>query len=106
MTFESHLGVGRTHSLAIVDNLYERSPGIFQDDVDLPGTGIERVLHQLLNYRRRPLYNLSRCNLVGYGVGQQVNYICHFPGIWRLTQKDKVEDDHQDYDQQKDCEIT
>ena len=69
MTFESQTGIRLTHALPVIDDL-DRSPsGILNKHIDMPGTGIDGILHQLLDDGSRTLDDLPSSNLVGYGIG-------------------------------------
>ena len=50
----------RRHSASVVDDLDESPSCVLDDDGHLVGTGIHRVLHQLLHHGRRSLNDLSR----------------------------------------------
>jgi hypothetical protein len=55
----------RCHPLTIVLDLDQPLPAKFDRDGEAPRTGINRVLHQLLDHGRRPLDDLTRRNLIG-----------------------------------------
>ena len=65
MAFEADDSLVRRHAASVVNDLYECPAGIFQYHCYLPGSCIYRVLHQLLDYRRRSLHDLSRSYHVG-----------------------------------------
>ena len=65
---QARVGVGHAH--AIVNNLYQCPSGILEDNLDVVGTGINGVLHQLLDDRGRALDYLASSNLVGNRIGQ------------------------------------
>ena len=77
MALESEPGVGGRHALAVVDYLNKGAAGILQYDLNRSGTGIDRILDQLLDDRGRPLYHLARGYLIGHGIGQQMYNITH-----------------------------
>ena len=52
------------HALAVVGDADQALAAAGGDDVDPLRTGIERVLHQLLHHRRRPLHHLAGGDLV------------------------------------------
>lgn len=66
---ECQAGIGRRHSRTVVDDLNKRTPRLFQNDTDMSSTGVNGILHQLLDYRRRALYHLSGSYLVGNRIG-------------------------------------
>src|SRR5262249_61500257 len=49
-------GVVAPHAASVVGNLYEFLPAGLDLGFDPRGSGIERILEQLLYHRRRPLY--------------------------------------------------
>ncbi|MPN56278.1 hypothetical protein SDC9_203964 [bioreactor metagenome] len=67
---ECHPEVGGRHPLAVINDLDEGTTGIHHTEYDTGGARIERVLHQFLYYRGRALYDLTRGNLVGDGIGK------------------------------------
>ena len=73
MAFEGQSRIGGTHAAAIVDDLHQRLAGIFNNHLDERGLGSQRVLHQLLDNRSGTLDDLAGGNLVGYGVGKQMD---------------------------------
>ena len=75
MTLKSHSGIRFRHALPVVNYPYAGFPGIGHQYLDVLGTGIDSVFHQLFNDRRRTLYHLTGCNLVGYRIRQQTDYI-------------------------------
>jgi hypothetical protein len=58
------------HPLAVVDDGDEGAAGLLELDDDARRAGVERVLDQLLDDRRRPLDDLAGGDLVGDDVGQ------------------------------------
>ena len=69
MTFKAHTGVGFRHATAIVDNHNHRLAGVFHHQIDLRGSSIQCILHQLFHSRCRSLDHLARRNLVGNAIG-------------------------------------
>jgi hypothetical protein len=59
-------------AVAIVGDTKAPDAAAFEVDVDLRGSGVERVLEQLLERRRRALDDLARGDLVDEVVGQRV----------------------------------
>jgi hypothetical protein len=45
--------------------------------MDVLGSGIDGILHQLLDDRSRPLDDLAGCYLVGDGIWQQLDDVTH-----------------------------
>ncbi len=70
VALESHAGIGGRHTRTIVDDLYQRTAGIFHNNSNLGGTCIDSIFHQLLNDRSRSLNSLAGGYLVGHRVGQ------------------------------------
>ena len=74
--------VGR-HPDAVVGDADERGPAVAQIDRDRQGSGVQRVLHQLLDGRGGALDDLSGGDLVDEVVGQPADFYCrgvHEPG--------------------------
>ena len=68
--------IGR-HSATIIDDLYQGSACVLNDYSDLISSGIDGILHQLLDHGCRSLHDLSR--------GYHVSYIAwKYPYIHRL----------------------
>ena len=68
MTLEREPCIGLRHAFSIVDHLDGRTSGIGYQHIDVLRPGINRVLHQFLDDRGRPLDDLAGCYLVGYAV--------------------------------------
>ena len=81
MPLERQAGVGLGHSLAVIYDLYGGLARIGHQHVHLLGIGIDGVLHQFLDHGGRTLYDLACGNLVGHGVGQQMNNVTHITTI-------------------------
>ncbi|OPZ13745.1 MAG: hypothetical protein BWZ06_01285 [Bacteroidetes bacterium ADurb.BinA261] len=79
MSFKSHASVSYRHSIAIVYHLYECSTRIFNNNLDMGRARIYRIFDQLLDYRCRPLDNLSGSDLICDRVRQQMYDVGH---IW------------------------
>lgn len=69
MALKSQARIAFTHSFAVVDDLNGGATGIFNEDFDLGGSGVDGVFHQFFNYRSGTLYDLSGSNLIGYRIG-------------------------------------
>ena len=48
MTFKRQSGIGFRHSLSVVNNLYQRTSRIDNDNLNILGTSINSILHQFL----------------------------------------------------------
>ena len=59
MPLKTQHGLVRRHPATVIYDLYESPAGILNHHRDLVCTGIHRILHQLLHYRRRSLHDLS-----------------------------------------------
>ena len=77
MTLEGQTGIGLRHAAAIVDDLNERATGIDNNDLDRLGTGIDGILDQLLDDRSGTLNDFACCNLIGNGVGEELDEVFH-----------------------------
>ena len=66
--FEAHPRVGGRHSAAVVNNLDERLAGIFHNNLNLGGSGVNGILHKLFDNRCRALHNFAGGYLVGHMV--------------------------------------
>ena len=60
MLREGELDVVRVHAVAVIDHLDKPDPGVLQLHRNAPRPGVERILDQLLDHRRGPLYDLAR----------------------------------------------
>jgi len=65
--------VGALHAAAVVAHPNQLAPAVEEIDLHPLRTGIERVLHQLLHHRRRPLDHLARGDLVAQRLVEQVD---------------------------------
>ena len=65
MPFESHTGIRLGHTLSIIDHLDQCTTGILYIHLNMSGSGIHRVFHQLFHDRGRTLDNLARRYLIG-----------------------------------------
>ena len=59
-----------SHAGAVVAHQHEGLAALLQLHPHVPGTGVERVLHQLLHHRGGTLDHLAGGDLVGHGVGE------------------------------------
>ena len=84
MPLESHAGICFRHPLAVVDDLYGRTPCILHQHVYHRRTCIDGVLHQFLDHGCRTLHDLACCNLVGNRVGKKV-YDVHLSFFFAMT---------------------
>ena len=73
VTLEGQHGVVAHHAAAVVDHLDQLAASGLNVHANAAGTGIERVLQQLLRHRRRALDHLARGDLVGYIFGENVD---------------------------------
>ena len=78
MPLEGQARISLRHAGAVVDDLDRRSPCISHHHTDVACTGINGVLHQLLDDRGGALNDLASGNLVGYGIGKELNDVGHF----------------------------
>ena len=65
MSFKTEHSLVRRHSAAVVDDLYQGTAGILDNNRHLVCTRIDGVLHKLLHYGRRSLHDLSRSDHIG-----------------------------------------
>src|SRR5919108_749881 len=70
VTLERQRKLLRRHAVTVVGHANERRTAVAQVDRDAPRARVERVLHQLLDDRRRPLHHLAGRDLVDERVGQ------------------------------------
>ena len=54
------------HPMAIIGDADETSSARFHVDADTGGTSVERILEQLLNYRRGTVNHLAGGDLIGH----------------------------------------
>ena len=73
MPLKGQQSIVPAHSVAVVDDTNQLTAAGLHLHTNPRGAGIERVLQQLLDHRRGPLYNLPRSDLVGHLVGQHTN---------------------------------
>ena len=77
VALKSQAGIGLRHAAAVVNDLQRRASGIGDEHADIAGTGIDSILHQLLDDRGGALYHLASGNLVGDGIGKELDDV-HF----------------------------
>mgnify|MGYP000848748062 CR=1 FL=1 len=70
MSLEGHAGVSLGHALAVVNHLNECTAGVFDDDGDVCGAGVNGVFHQLLDNGGGSLDDFTGSYLVGDVVGE------------------------------------
>lgn len=68
MPLEREPCIGLRHSLAVINYLDGRAACVGYQHIDVLRFGINRILHQFLDDRGRPLDDLAGCYLVGYAV--------------------------------------
>ncbi len=77
MALEGQACVGGAHAGAVVNDLYERPSGVFDDYLDFGGAGVYGVFHEFFHHRCGPLDDFAGSNLVGHGVGQEFYNVAH-----------------------------
>ncbi len=70
VTLERERQLVRAHAVTVVDHAHQRGAAVAQVHRDRARVGVERVLHQLLHRRGRPLDHLAGGDLVDERVGQ------------------------------------
>ena len=65
MAFEGQQGVVAVHPMAVVRDADEPPSARLDLDTDAAGSGVERVLQQLLHHGSRPVHHLAGGDLVG-----------------------------------------
>ena len=65
MALKGKTGIRLRHSLAIINDLDVGATRIHHDHLNIPGAGINSILHQLLDDRSWSLYHFSCCYLIG-----------------------------------------
>ena len=70
MALEGQQGVVAVHALAVVGDADQLAPARLDLDADALGSGVQRVLQQLLHHRSRPVHHLAGGDLVGDLVGK------------------------------------
>ena len=73
MPLERELRVVAIHPRTIVAHANQRLPAVLQLDADRAGAGVEGVLDQLLDDRRRPFDDLTGRDLIGDIGGQDLD---------------------------------
>ena len=74
MPTEAGFGIRRRHPAAVIGYNDAVAARILQLDHDAARTGIEGILHQFLDHRRRPLHHLTGGDLVGHVFGQPADH--------------------------------
>src|SRR5438309_6228486 len=82
MTLDGETRIFSRHAGAVVADFDEFLAAGFEDDVDGPGPGVDRVFDQLLDDRGRPLHDLARRNLVDQLRGKDAD-----GGHWRILRE-------------------
>ena len=77
VTLEGKARIGFRHALSVVNHLDGCLSCIHHKHVDALCSGINGILHQFLDNRRRTLYHFACGYLVGYGIGEELDYIAH-----------------------------
>ena len=70
MPLESHSGIGLRHPRTVVDNPYPRFSRILHLYVNIFRSGVDSILHKLLDHRCGTLYDFTGGYLVGHRVRQ------------------------------------
>jgi hypothetical protein len=68
MALESQTGIGLRHTATIVNDLHGRPSGINHQYVDSMCSGINGILHQLLDDRGGALYHLTSSYLISHTI--------------------------------------
>ena len=69
MAVKGHARIERRHAAPVVDNLYKLQTRITVVHRNGAGTGVDGVLHHLLDHRCGTVDDLARSNLVGDDFG-------------------------------------
>ena len=67
VAFEGTSRIGGCHALSVVDDLDDRLSRVFEQNLNVRGSGIECIFHELFHYGGGTLYHFACGNLVGYG---------------------------------------
>ena len=65
MALKGQQGVVAVHAVAVVGDADQLAPARLHLDADAAGSGIQRVLQQLLDHRSGPVHHLAGGDLVG-----------------------------------------
>ena len=71
--FERQQRIIAHHAAAIIGNAYELASSALHADHDAGGAGVEGILQQLFDHRRRPVNYFAGRDLIGHLVGQYVD---------------------------------
>ena len=70
VALKTHAGVRFGHARAVVHHLYQALAGVFHDERDLGGFGVDGIFYEFLDHRSGPLHHLAGRDLVGDGFGE------------------------------------
>jgi hypothetical protein len=90
VALQRHQGVVLGHPDTVIGHPHEGTPTCDQLDVEAPRLGVQSVLHQLFDHRRRPFDHLAGGNPVHHRVGQNPNPRHH----GRITEQTRVSIPH------------
>jgi len=77
VTFNRKQRIIAIHPGSVIRNSNQLHTAAHHLDIDLRRAGIERIFHQLLHYRSRPLNHLSRRNFINYVVREHLDGFIH-----------------------------
>jgi hypothetical protein len=93
VAFQTHARISFAHALAIVNDLDELFTSIADDELNFFRACIQGVLEQLLYSRGRALHHFTSSDLVGDGIGKQVNDIGHGRKLFEMAPSYKPRSD-------------
>src|SRR5262245_45859473 len=73
MAFDRECEFVLVHALPVIADANQPAPTIAKNNVDLPCSGIDRILRQFLDDARWTLNHLARSNAVGDALGKPAN---------------------------------
>ena len=85
VAFESEHGIVAHHAAAVVGDLDQFLPARLHLNANARGTGVQRVLQQLLHHRRGTLHHLAGSDLVGNSLGENVNLAHGISESWSVA---------------------
>ena len=74
---ERHAGVDGRHAASVVHDLNQVLAAVAEVHLDRAGSGVDGILHHLLDHRRGAVHHLARGDLVRHHFGQQSDLVGH-----------------------------
>jgi hypothetical protein len=81
MPFQTQKSIFPRHAATVIRNPDKSLSATLDIYLNTGSACIQRILHQFLNHRSRPFYDLAGCDLVAQGFWEYMNLLGHLSSL-------------------------